>query len=84
MDKPDSLQGSNPTAHLTPAFGLPYTLQVNLRPLPTGFPFDLIRCLMLLLCNKAAKPQCEPLAAAALASGVIALESSERSNSLNY
>ncbi|KAK1904593.1 MORC family CW-type zinc finger protein 3 [Dissostichus eleginoides] len=56
-----------------------FRLQVSLRPLPSGSASRS----SLLLRNKAAKPQSEP-AAAALALGVIALEFSERSNSLNY
>lgn len=51
VDKPHrlALTGSNPTTHLAPAFRLLHTLQVNLKPLYTGFPFTPLCRLMLLL-----------------------------------
>lgn len=57
-DKPHRCSGlsdANPTAH----FALPYTLQVNHRPLPTGFSFIPFQHMMRLLCNEATKPQGE-------------------------
>lgn len=52
IDKPHrhtALTGGNPTTHLSPVFRLLHTLQVNLKPLYTGFPFAFLYCLMLLL-----------------------------------
>lgn len=45
-----ALNGSNPTTHLASVYRLPYTLQVNLKPLCARSPlFVLLRWLTLLL-----------------------------------